>query len=67
MTNVVKSQFRWEDVVKTVLEHKGKTVIQIAEAMADKYGVLDEIVDGDELYPSETMWYFTAPQIKREY
>lgn len=62
--DIVKSQFRWEDVAKTVLRNRSKSVIQIAEALAERYGTLDEIVGGDELYPSDTTWYFIAPTPK---
>lgn len=62
MPDIVQSQFRWEDVAKTVLRNKRKTVIMIAEALADKYGPLEQIVGGDELYPKETTWYFNAPK-----
>jgi hypothetical protein len=62
MADIVKSQFRWEDVAKTVLRSKRKSVILIAEDLAARYGVLEEIAGGDELYPSETTWYFNAPK-----
>ena len=62
MPDIVKSQFRWEDVAKTVLRNRNKSVSKIGEALADRYGVLEEIIGGDELYPSETTWYFQAPK-----
>lgn len=63
--DTVQSQCRWEDVAKTVLRHRRQSVTKIAEALAERYGTLDEIIGGDELYPSETTWYFTAPDNRR--
>ena len=55
-------QDRREDIVKTVLRHRGKSVREIAEEFRKRYGEVGEICDGDELYPSDTTWYFNAPK-----
>jgi hypothetical protein len=36
----------------------------LARDLEKKFGPLDEIIGGDELYPSETTWYFNAPKPK---
>lgn len=55
-------QDRREDIVKTVLRNKRKSVHEIAEELRKRYGEVGEIIGGDELYPSETTWYFNAPK-----
>lgn len=55
-------QDRWEDVAKTVLRHRSKSVASIAHELRKRYGLIGEIIGGDQLYPSETTWYFTAPK-----
>ena len=52
---------RWEHVAKTVLRNRRKSVAGIAAQLRKEYGELSEITGGDELYPNDTTWYFTAP------
>lgn len=55
-------QDRREDIVKTVLRYRSLPVAQIAEHLRKRYGEVNEIAAGDELYPTETTWYFNAPK-----
>lgn len=57
-----EEQDRREDIVKTVLRHRNKSVAAIANELRKRYGEVGEIIGGDELYPSETTWYFPAPK-----
>lgn len=53
---------RWKEIAKTVLRFRHRPVAEIVEKLEAAYGPLEQIVGGDELYPSETTWYFTAPK-----
>lgn len=55
-------QDRREDIVKTVLRYRALSVAAIAEKLRERYGEVGEVGGGDELYPTETTWYFNAPR-----